>query len=101
MPTLNDGGVAAAAFLKLYEDVRNNVTVAGLSTEIKNRILLYQANKVRPVRLLYNVNLGDIKPSDGGMETQLLHGAEFSLVAKELIQQEYYGPNNVPTDAWR
>lgn len=99
-PPFVDSGVAKSAYDLLDEDVRNSVNVPNLTQQAKDRILYYQTDKRRAIRLLYNVDITDIKPSDDGMGKQILHASEFSLTLEELIQQKVYGPDNVPTSAW-
>jgi hypothetical protein len=100
VPPFVDSGIAKAAYDLLDNDVRNLVNVPNLANDAKNRILYYQSDKRRAVRLLYNVDITDIKPSDDGMGKQILHASEFSLTFEELVKQTSYGPDNVPTDAW-
>lgn len=99
-PALEPAGVALEAFLRLYEDVRQGNPVAGLSTEYKDILLQYQRDLVDPVRLLYEVTTSVPKVSDGGTGQKFLHGAEFTISAKEVQLQTAYGPNNVPTVSW-
>lgn len=99
-PPFVDSGVARAAYDLLDEDVRNSVAVPNLTQQAEDRILYYQSDKRRAIRLLYNVDITDIKPSDDGMGKQILHASEFSLTFEELVKQTSYGPDNVPTDAW-
>lgn len=100
IPSFVDSGIARAAYDLLDADVKNDISVANLSQEAKDRIIFYQNDKRKAIRLLYNVDITDIKPSDDGMGKQILHSAEFSLTLEELIKQNSYGPDNVPTDAW-
>jgi len=100
VPTFIDSGIARAAYDLLDDDVRNNVVVSGLSNDAKNRILSYQSKKRRAVRLLYNVEMTDIKPSDDGKGKEIMHSAQFTVSLEELVKQPAYGPDNVPTDAW-
>jgi len=100
VPSFVDSGVARAAYDLLNEDVKNSVAVPNLTQQAKDRILYYQSDKRRAIRLLYNVDITDIKPSDDGMGKQILHASEFSLTFEELVKQTSYGPDNVPTDAW-
>lgn len=93
-------GVATVAFDKLYEDVRDDVVPAGVSAQQIQVIKAYQANNVRPIRMLYDAVFSDIKPVKNEMEKQLFRGGEFTLEFKELIRLEAFGPDNVPDDAW-
>jgi len=99
-PSFVDSGVARAAYDLLDVDVRNSVNVPNLTQQSLDRILNYQSDKRRAARLLYNVDITDIKPSDDGMGKQILHASEFSIVLEELVKQTAYGPDNVPTDSW-
>lgn len=99
-PSFVDSGIARAAYDLLDEDVRNSVSVPNLTNQARDRILYYQSDKRRAVRLLYNTDMTDIKPSDDGMGKQILHAAEFSVTLEELVRQPAYGPDNVPTDSW-
>ena len=38
------------------------------------------------MRFLQDIQVGDIKPSNDGMSAAFLHSAEFTLKAKEIIQ---------------
>jgi len=100
LPSFIDSGIARAAYERVYEDVRNNIAVPNLSNSAKNTILAYQAKSRDPIRLLYDVRISDIKPSDDGVEKENLHGATFTITAKELVKQPAYGPDNVPTGSY-
>jgi len=99
-PTLEDSGLAATAFLKLYDEVTSSSVIAGLDDDARDRIVMYKADRRRPVRLLYNSYVSDVKPSDGGESQQLLYGSQVSVNCRELVRASAYGPDNVPTDAW-
>jgi hypothetical protein len=47
------------------------------------------------MRLLQDIQVSSIKPSDDGMEKAFMHSAEFTLRAKEIISIDQFGPNNV------
>ena len=98
-PTPPASGVAADAFLRLYEDVRNDVVVTGLSTKARSNIKAMQRDLIEPIRLLYSVVMTDVKPSDDGKGQQLLHTAQFTISARELVKYPSFGPDNVPTTA--
>ena len=49
--------------------------------------------------MLYDVNANDTTPSDDGLGKQLTKVGTITLLAKELIRQTDYGPDNVPTSA--
>jgi hypothetical protein len=98
-PTLPDSGLAADAYIRLYEAVRNNDVVANLSTEGKNNILQMQKDLINPLRLLYGIKTTDVKPSDDGRGQQLLRQGQFTLSAKEIIKVVNLGPDDVPIEA--
>lgn len=100
IPSFIDSGIARAAYDLLNVDVSNNVTVSGLTPDALARIIYYENDKRQVVRLLYNANMTEVKPSDDGMGQQILHSAQFSLMLEELVQQPAYGPDNVPTGFW-
>lgn len=56
-------------------------------------------NNVQLVRYLQDIRVGDIKPSDDGMNKAFLHSAEFTMKAKEIISVDQFGPNNVNVNA--
>jgi hypothetical protein len=56
-------------------------------------------NDVQLMRLLQDIQVGGIKPSNDGMGEAFLHTAEFTMKAKEIISVEQFGPNNVDVNA--
>ena len=98
-PTLPNSGLSNESFLRMYEAVRAGDVVAGLPTAAKKNILRMQSDFVDPVRMLYDVNANDTTPSDDGLGKQLTKVGTITLLAKELIRQTDYGPDNVPTSA--
>lgn len=100
--TLADSALAAAAFLKMYDSVidMTNPVIPNLTDDARQRIISYKSKWRRPVRILYNVVIGEIKTSDGGEGQQLLYKASVSLSATELIKIAEYGPDNVSTNSW-
>lgn len=56
-------------------------------------------NDVQLMRLLQDIQVGAIKPSDDGMGAAFLHTAEFTMKAKEIVSVEQFGPNNVDVNA--
>ena len=90
---------ATEAFLRMYEDVRNNVEVAGLSSRILKNIKSMQKDYLEPIRILYDVLCNDNTFSDDATGRALQKGGSVAITAKELIKQQYYGPDNVTTTA--
>ncbi len=56
-------------------------------------------NKTDLVRLLQDIQVSNITPSDDGVEKAFLHTAEFTLKGKEIISVDQFGPNNVNVNA--
>lgn len=100
--TLADSALAATAFLAMYDSVvdMTDPTITNLTTEARQRIISYKSKWRRPVRLLYNVVVSDVKTSDGGEGQQLLYKATASLTATELLRVTEYGPDNVSVNSW-
>jgi hypothetical protein len=99
-PSLPASGLAAEAFIRMYNDVGAGVTVTNLSTTARNNILRMRADNVEPVRMLYDVLCNDIKGSDDATNRQLFRNGTITIRAKELVRQLYFGPDNVPTTAY-
>lgn len=99
-PSLPASGLAAEAFIRMYNDVGAGVSVANLSTTSRSNILRMRADNVEPIRLLYDVICNDNKGSDDATGRQLFRNGTVVIRAKELIRQLYYGPDNVPTTAY-
>jgi hypothetical protein len=99
--TLTDSAKATEAFLRMYEDVRNNVAVASLTDAAEKNIKRMQSDYLEPIRILYDVVYNDVKSSDDATGRALQKGGSISITAKELVKQQFYGPDNVPTTAIR
>jgi hypothetical protein len=99
-PTIPDSGLAAEAFIRLYNDVQSGIAVTGLSTTAATNIRRMQSDLVEPVRILYDVSCNDIKSSDDATNRQLFRNGTINITAKELVRQSQYGPDNVPTTAY-
>lgn len=99
-PSLPSSGLAAEAFIRMYNDVGAGVTVTNLASSARNNILRMRADNVEPVRMLYDVICNDIKGSDDATNRQLFRSGTITIRAKELVRQLYYGPDNVPTTAY-
>jgi hypothetical protein len=96
-PTYYDwAGVAFQAIQELSSDWAAGIQTSGTWTSNMNNII---TNKVNLMRLLQSVQVGDIKPSDDGIDQAFLHTAEFTIKAKEIINVSSYGPNNVNVNA--
>ena len=99
-PSIPDSGLAAEAFIRLYNDVQAGVAVTGLTTAASTNIRRMQSDLVEPIRILYDVSCNDIKSSDDSINRQLFRNGTIQINAKELVRQSQYGPDNVPTTAF-
>ena len=52
-------------------------------------------NDVELMRLLQDIQISAVKPSDDGVDKAFMHSAEFTFKAKEIISVDQFGPNNV------
>jgi hypothetical protein len=57
-------------------------------------------NKMKPIRLLYDARVSDIKPTDNGIDKQTYHIGEITIRALEVTRISSSGPDGVSTDAW-
>jgi hypothetical protein len=85
-------GIAYQSVFAMVEDWKAGIRDANISS---NNVW----NNVDLVRYLQDIQVGDIKPSDDGVDTNFLHMAEFTLKAKEIISVDQFGPNNVNINA--
>lgn len=97
--TLPQSAKATESFLRMYDDVKNNVSVANLNTRSLNNIRRMQTDFVEPIRILYDVISGDNRFSDDATSRALQKGGGITITAKELLKIQTYGPDNVPTNA--
>lgn len=101
-PTPPASGVAAEAFLRLYETLRSNpnASVTNLLDPARNHIKDYIRDSVIPIRLMYDAKVTDIKPTDGGREQAGVYTGVITFSLTELMHTTSYGPDNVDTGAW-
>lgn len=97
--TLPNSTKGAESFLRMCEDVRNNIAVANLPNDALKNIQKLQSEFVEPVRILYDVICTDNTFSDDATNKALQKGGVISISAKELLKQQFYGPDNVSTTA--
>ena len=55
---------------------------------------------MKPIRLLYDTKISDIKPTDNGIDKQTYHIGEITIHALEVTRISASGPDGVSTDAW-
>jgi hypothetical protein len=58
------------------------------------------STKMKPIRLLYDVKIADIKITDNGIDKQTFHIGEINLKANEVSKLIASGPDNVSTESW-
>lgn len=100
MPTLAQSRLAVMAFDLIYEKILNNQPVTGLTAEQKRNFEFLISTSMKPIRLLYDVKISDIKPTDNAIDKQTFHIGEISVHAMELSKIPSSGPDNVSTEAW-
>ena len=100
-PTLPNSGLATEAFYRMYEDVRSGIAVTNLSDTAKRNILKMQRDYLEPIRMLYDVTPSQNEFSDNATGNQLYKSGKITITAKELIRLSDYGPDNVPTTAYK
>jgi hypothetical protein len=100
-PYYDWAGVGYQSVQEFISDWKANIkpsSITGISSWNTNLNYIV-ANNVDLIRLLQDIQVGDIKPSDDGMEKKFLHTAEFTMKAKEIISVDQFGPNNVNVNA--
>ena len=100
MPEISNSRKASLAFDGLFSDIKNNRPVERLNAETKRAFDFMIKNKMKPIRLLYDVKISDVKPTDNGIDKQTYHIGEITIRAMELTRVSSIGPDNVSTDAW-
>ena len=100
MPSLTNSRKAIMAFDLIYDDILNNQPVNFLSAEQKRNLDFVISTKMKPIRLLYDVRISDIKLSDNGIDKQTYHIGEVSIRALEISRVDSSGPDNVSTESW-
>jgi len=100
-PYLDWSGVAYNAVSEFISDWSANIKPTGITnvSTWTNNLNSIVSNNVSLVRLLQDIQVDNITPSDDGMEKAFLHTAEFKLKAKEIISVDQFGPNNVNVNA--
>ncbi len=100
-PTLPDSGLATEAFYRMYDQVKAGVAVTNLTDTAKRNILKMQRDFLEPIRMLYDVIPSTNEFSDNAVGNQLYKSGKITISAKELVRLSDYGPDNVPTTAYK
>lgn len=100
MPTMANSRQAVLAFNRVVEAIRNNSPVKNLTAEAKRAFDFVISTKMKPIRVLYDVRISDIKPTDNGIDKQTYHTGEVTIHAMELSLIPATGPDNVSTESW-
>lgn len=94
-------GMAYQAVQMFISDWQAGIKPIGITSNTTwntnlNSVVNNQANLMR---LLQDIQVSAITPSDDGVEKAFLHTAEFTLTAREIISVDQFGPNNVNVNA--
>lgn len=100
MPALSNSRKAIMALDLLIDDVKINKSIKNLTAEQIRNFQFLISTKMKPIRLLYDVAISDIKPTDNAIDKQTFHTGEVNIKAKEINRIESSGPDNVSTDSW-
>ena len=100
MPAVSPSRSASMAFYAVLEEVRNNRAVARLDASGRRAFEFMLSTKMKPIRLLYDVKISDVKPTDNSIDKQTFHTGEVTIKATELTRVTASGPDNVSTDSW-
>ncbi len=100
MPEVPASRTATMAFYAVLEEVRNNRPVARLDAAGRRAFEFVLSTKMNPIRLLYDVNITTLKPTDNAIDKQTFHTGEITVRALELTRVLASGPDNVSTDSW-
>jgi hypothetical protein len=100
MPTMVNSRQAVLAFNRVVSAIRSNSPVKNLTSEAKRAFDFVISTKMKPIRLLYDVKISDIKPTDNGIDKQTYHIGEITIHAMEMSLIPATGPDNVSTESW-
>lgn len=89
---------AVKMFISDWRDDIKPITIIGNTAWSANLDAVVN-NNAELMRYLQDIQVGEIKPSDDGMNKAFLHSAEFTLRGKEIISVDQFGPNNVDVNA--
>jgi hypothetical protein len=100
-PYYDWAGVSYQAVQEFISDWQAGIKPSGITgnltwnTNINNAV----ANDAQLMRLLQDIQVSEVKPSDDGIDKALYHTAEFTMRGKEVISVDVFGPNNVNVNA--
>lgn len=100
-PYYDWAGVGYQAVQMFISDWEGGVKPSTITsnTNWNNNINSVANNDANLMRLLQDIKIGALKPSDDGVEQAFLHTSEFTMKAKEIISVDQFGPNNVNVNA--
>lgn len=100
MPVIAESRKASLAFDAVLEDIKNNRPIPRLNAESKRAFDFMVKNKMKPIRLIYDVKISDVKPTDNGIDKQTYHIGEITIRGMEISRISASGPDGISTDAW-
>lgn len=100
MPSLTNSRKAIMAFDLLYQDFINSRPIPSLTAEQSRNFDFLVSTKMKPIRLIYDVKVSDIKITDNAIDKQTFHTGEINVKGLEINKVESVGPDNVSTGAW-
>ena len=93
---------AVTSFMSDYKQGFLNSTNTSVFSTISSYHTILDScssNNVELVRLLQDIQISDIKPSDDAVDAMFLRSGEFTLKGKEIFSVDTFGPNNVNVNA--
>ena len=100
-PYYDWAGVGYQSVQMFISDWSGGVQPATITSNTKwnDNINSVSNNNAELMRLLQDIKIGGLKPSDDGVDQAFLHTSEFTMKAKEIVSVDQFGPNNVDVNA--
>jgi hypothetical protein len=89
----SDASIASQAFYKVLADYKNGIIPASLTSAQKQRFSELIRDGVYPARVLYDVQIQSVVPTDESEGKALRSTSEISIKCKEIMPVERFGPN--------
>jgi hypothetical protein len=89
----DNAGIASAAFYGVLRDYKNGIIPSTLSTAQLQNFNNIVRDGVFPIRILFDVQVQSVTPTDEAVDKSLYSLSEISLKCKELLPVERFGPN--------